>query len=136
MSVKLSEAVRAFLSEPRMCVMATINADGTPQQTVMWYDLAEDGQTVILNTIRGLVKEKNLRRDGRMSVCIESGQQYVTLRGRATIVEDRSVQEREVNRMAIRYRGAAGQNHWDGIKDQDRLSIHMHIEGAQTRQID
>jgi PPOX class probable F420-dependent enzyme len=135
-SVQLSEAVRAFLGEPRMCVMATINADGTPQQTVMWYDLAEDGQTVILNTIRGLVKEKNLRRDGRMSVCIEAGQRYVTLRGTATIVEDRAQQEREVNRMAVRYRGEAGKNHWDGIKDQDRLGIHMRIEHVQTRQID
>src|SRR5262249_32575808 len=118
--------------EPRMCVMGTINRDGTPQLTVMWYDLSEDHTYVVLNTVRGLVKERNLRRDSRMAVCIEDGLRYVTLCGRASIVEDRAQQEVEVNRMAIRYRGPAGANHWQSIAGQDRLGIHMRIEGVQT----
>jgi PPOX class probable F420-dependent enzyme len=120
-----------FLNEPRMCVMATINRDGMPQLTVMWYEVV--GDIVVLNTIRGLLKERNLRRDPRMSICVEEGQRYVTLRGTAQIVEDRSLQEREVNHMAVRYRGPAGAHHWQQIADQDRLGIHMRIEQAQTR---
>src|SRR5262245_12228490 len=95
---KLSAEERTFLDEPRMCVMATTNSDGTPQLTVMWYQVL--GEVVILNTVRGLIKERNLRRDGRMSICVEDGQRYVTLRGTAEIVEDRGQQEREVNQMA------------------------------------
>jgi PPOX class probable F420-dependent enzyme len=129
----LSAAVSNFLREPRMCVMATINRDGTPQLTVMWYDLSQNEDFIVLNTIRGLVKEHNLRRDPRMAVCIEDGQRYVTVRGRADIVEDRALQEVEVNRMAVRYRGPAGTNHWQTIAQQDRLGIHMHIERVQTR---
>jgi PPOX class probable F420-dependent enzyme len=134
MTVTMSSAVRAFLEEPRMCVMATIYRDGSPQLTVMWYVV--EGDTVILNTTRGLVKERNLRRDPRMAVCIEDGGRYVTLYGRAEIVEDRAVQEEEVNRMGIRYRGEEGKDHWQRIAHQDRLGIHMRIERVQTRNFD
>lgn len=130
----LSDNVRAFLEQAHYCVMGTINRDGSPQLTVMWYDLAEDGQTVILNMSRGLVKEKNLRRDPRMAICVEDGPRFVTLNGRATIVEDRAIQEAEVNRMALRYRGPRlGADHWRSIADQDRLGIHLHVESAITR---
>ncbi|MGI9253224.1 MAG: pyridoxamine 5'-phosphate oxidase family protein, partial [Thermomicrobiales bacterium] len=33
----LTPAIRAFLDEPRFAVLATVNADGILQQTVMWY---------------------------------------------------------------------------------------------------
>ncbi|MBI2755646.1 MAG: PPOX class F420-dependent oxidoreductase [Chloroflexi bacterium] len=131
----LSATARAFLDEPRMCVMATINRDGTPQLVVMWYEVV--GGLVILNTTRGLVKERNLRRDPRMAVCVEDGMRYITLSGRAEILEDRALQETEVNRMARRYRGPEqGANHWQGIAHQDRLSIHMPIERIQGRGFD
>jgi PPOX class probable F420-dependent enzyme len=77
--------------------MATINASGTPQLTVMWYALLPDEDVIVLNASRGLLKERNLRRDARMSLCIEDGMRYVTLEGRAEFVEDRAQQEREVN---------------------------------------
>ena len=33
---QLSENARRFLNDPRFGVLATINADGTPQQSVVW----------------------------------------------------------------------------------------------------
>lgn len=133
--MEISEKVRAFLEQPRMCVMATINSDGSPHLTVMWFELVSD--TVILNMTRGLVKDGNLRRDPRMAICIEDGPRYVTLTGRAEIVEDRVVQEREVNQMATRYSGARlGAGHWDRIAEQDRLGIHMQTERVYTRGFD
>ncbi|HEX8967221.1 MAG TPA: hypothetical protein VF937_05025, partial [Chloroflexota bacterium] len=54
---------------------------------------------------------------------------YVTLSGTAEIVEDRSIQEAEVNRMATRYRGARlGADHWKSIEHQDRLGIHLRVQ--------
>ncbi len=38
MVVDLSEKARAYLQELRFAVLATINHDGTPQLTTMWYD--------------------------------------------------------------------------------------------------
>jgi PPOX class probable F420-dependent enzyme len=129
---KLSDEVRAFLEQPRFCVMATINRDGSPQLTVMWYDLVDD--VVILNMTRGLVKERNLRRDPRLAICVEDGPRFVTLNGRAEIVEDRAIQEAEVNRLAVRYRGLRlAATHWQTIAGSDRLGIHLRVESVIAR---
>ncbi len=131
----ISESVRAFLEQPRVCVMSTINRDGTPQLTVMWYELVDD--VVVLNLTRGLLKERNLRRDARMAICVPEGPRYVTVKGTATIVEDRAVQEVEVARMATRYRGARlGATHWQTIQHQDRLSVHLSIDRVQAFGLD
>ncbi len=131
----VTERVRAFLEEPRFAVMATINRSGMPQLTVMWYALLADEDVVVLNATRGLLKERNLRRDERMSLCIEAGMRYVTLEGRADLVEDRGQQEREVNNLiAPRYIGQRlGSQRWAVIKDSDRVGIRMRVERVQAR---
>ena len=128
----IADDVRAFLEQPRFCVMGTINRDGSPQLTVMWYDLVDD--LVILNMTRGLIKERNLRRDPRMAICVEDGPRFVTLNGRAEIVEDRAIQEVEVNRLAVRYRGLRlAATHWQTIAGSDRLGIHLRVESVIAR---
>jgi len=132
----MSNDVRAFLEQPRFAVMATINKSGRPQLTVMWYALADDDENVVLlNATRGLLKERNLRRDPRMSLCVEDGQRYVTLDGHAELVEDRALQEREVNDLiAPRYIGRRlGSRRWDVIKDSDRIGIRMRVERVHAR---
>jgi len=132
--VLIGESVRAFLEEPRFAVMATINRSGMPQLTVMWYALLADEDVVVLNATRGLLKERNLRRDPRMSLCIEDGMRYVTLEGRAELVEDRAQQETEINNLiAPRYIGQRlGSRRWDVIKDSDRVGIRMRVERVQA----
>ncbi|MGN6757887.1 MAG: PPOX class F420-dependent oxidoreductase [Thermomicrobiales bacterium] len=133
--MNIPEHIRAFLEQPRLAVMATLNVDGSPHLTVMWYDLVDD--IVVLNMTRGLVKDRNLRRDPRMAICVEDGPRYVSLSGRAEIIADRVVQEAEVTRMATRYRGPRlGAHHWRGIMGQDRLGIHMRVERMQVRGFD
>jgi PPOX class probable F420-dependent enzyme len=131
----ISDDVRAFLEQPRFAVMATINKSGAPQLTVMWYALAPDSDTVILNATRGLLKERNLRRDPRMSLCVEDGLRFVTLTGQAELVADRVQQEREVNLLiAPRYIGQRlGAQRWEVIKDSDRVGIHLRVERVYAR---
>jgi len=131
----IADNVRAFLEEPRFAVMATINNTGTPQLTVMWYALAEGADLVVLNSMRGLIKDRNLRRDSRMSLCVEDGMRYVTLEGRAELIDDRAQQEREVNEMiAPRYIGwRLGSRRWEVIQGSDRIGIHMHVERVHAR---
>jgi PPOX class probable F420-dependent enzyme len=131
----IADNVRAFLEEPRFAVMATINNSGTPQLTVMWYALAEGADVVVLNTVRGLMKDRNLRRDSRMSLCVEDGLRYVTLEGRAELIDDRAQQEREVNELiAPRYIGwRLGSRRWQVIQGSDRIGIHMHVERVHVR---
>src|SRR5262249_60974843 len=102
---------------------------------VMWYALHPQLDMVVLNASRGLLKERNLRRDARMSLCIEDGPRYVTLEGRAELVEDRRQQEREVNELiAPRYIGQRlGSQRWEVIKNSDRVGIRMRVEKVHAR---
>jgi PPOX class probable F420-dependent enzyme len=131
----IADNVRAFLEEPRFAVMATINSSGAPQLTVMWYALAKDADVVVLNTVRGLIKDRNLRGDSRMSLCVEDGMRYVTLEGRAELIDDRAQQAREVNELiAPRYIGQRlGGVRWQVIQGSDRVGIHMHVERVHVR---
>ena len=79
----LSDKARAFLAETRFAVLATINPNGTPQLTTMWYEL--QGDEIMMNTRVGRAKEQNLRRDPRISICVEDGYRYVTLSGTARL---------------------------------------------------
>jgi PPOX class probable F420-dependent enzyme len=135
--VLIREEVRAFLEQPHFAVMGTINASGTPQLTVMWYALLPGQDVVVLNATRGLLKERNLRRDPRMSLCIEDGMRYVTLEGRAELVQDRAQQEREVNELiAPRYIGQRlGSQRWQVIQGSDRVGIRMHLDKVHARGI-
>jgi PPOX class probable F420-dependent enzyme len=131
----IGEDVRAFLEQPHFAVMSTINPSGTPQLTVMWYALVPGEDVVVLNATRGLRKERNLRRDPRMSLCIEDGMRYVTLEGRAELIEDRARQEHEVNALiAPRYLGQRlGSRRWTVIEGSDRVGIRMRVEKVRAR---
>lgn len=100
--MELTQAMLDFLNEPRFAVAATIGKDGMPQQTVVWYQI--QGDEVVMNTAKGRIKEINLRRDARMSLCIEEGYRYVTIRGR--VVLDEVNAQQDIERLAIHYVGA------------------------------
>ena len=104
MAVELSEKARAFLREKRFAVLATLNKDGTAQLTTMWYLLEDDG-TILMNTKVGRVKERNMRRDPRISACVSEAYNYVTLSGRVEMIEDPEIAQRDIFRLASRYHG-------------------------------
>ena len=102
--VKLSEKAHAYLQEKRFAVLATLNEDGTPQLTTMWYLLEDDG-TILMNTKVGRAKERNMRRDPRISVCVEDGYIYVTLSGKVEMIDDLEIAQRDIFRLSSRYHG-------------------------------
>ena len=104
MPVELSEKARAFLREKRFAVLATLNSDGTPQLTTMWYLLENDG-TILMNTRAGRLKERNMRRDPRISLCFEDGYNYLTIKGRVEMIDDPQISQRDIYRLSARYHG-------------------------------
>ena len=66
----LSDDVRSFLSPtpPRYATIATINPDGSPHQTVIWFELR--GDMLVVNSRTGRRWPANLRRDPRATVCV------------------------------------------------------------------
>ncbi len=104
MAAKLSERARAYLRELRFSVLATINQDGTPQLTTMWY-LLEDDDTITMNTKVDRAKERNMRRDPRISICVEDGYKFVTISGTVEMIDDPKIAQHDIYRLSARYHG-------------------------------
>jgi PPOX class probable F420-dependent enzyme len=69
--------------------LATINADGTPQVTPVWFD--RDGSRIRINTAKGRVKDKNLRRTPAVALTImdpDNPYRYVQVKGRVAAVTE------------------------------------------------
>jgi PPOX class probable F420-dependent enzyme len=106
MAVELSEKAQAYLQELRFAVLATINRDGTPQLTTMWYILEDDG-TITMNTKVGRAKERNMRHDPRISICIEDGYDFLTINGTVEMIDDQKIAHHDIYRLSARYHGEA-----------------------------
>ncbi len=89
MPVSLNSAVRKLLDDPNVAVLATINPDGGPQTSAVW--VGRDGDDLVISTAAGRRKERNIRREPRVSLTVfDRGdpEQYAEIRGLATVTED------------------------------------------------
>jgi PPOX class probable F420-dependent enzyme len=71
---------------PPVAALSTVMANGYPQTSVVWCDW--DGECVRVNTMRGFAKERNMRRDPRVTLLAYDPRQplrYLEVRG--TVVE-------------------------------------------------
>jgi PPOX class probable F420-dependent enzyme len=127
MPAQLSDAERAFLEEGRrFCVLATINADGTPQQSVMWYELR--GETIMMNTEISRLKAKNLERDARASICVEDEYRYVTITGSVTLDDTRDTAQADIYALARRYNPDFKDGDYPVFAGQHRVTILLSID--------
>jgi PPOX class probable F420-dependent enzyme len=103
------EEWRAFLRHPvRTAKLATVRKDGRPHVAPIWYDL--DGDEIVFNTGADSVKGQALRRDPRVSLCVDDDQPpfaFVMVEGTATISEDPAELLAWATRIGGRYMGAA-----------------------------
>ena len=134
--MRLSEDVRTFLEEARFAVLATVNANGSPQQTVMWYELR--GDTIVMNTKRGRKKDRNLVRDPRASLCVEDGFRYLTLEGVIEFVDDPATGQADIAALARRYHNAAKADQMvrEEFAFQERVTLLLHVERADVHGFD
>lgn len=128
----LSDEVRRFLAEPRFAVVATINENGTPQQTVVWFEL--QGDEIMMNTARGRVKDRNLRRDARLTLTVEDGYRFVTVRGAARLVDDQAVGQADIRRLAVRYHDdeTAERQVREQYSKEERVSVYVPLDRVTT----
>jgi len=90
MTIPLTQPTLALIDGKNYAVLATVNPDGSPQTSVIWIGRDEDG--VLLTTVAGRVKHRNMVRDPRVSITVIDSadpENYVELRGRvASITPD------------------------------------------------
>ena len=84
-----------FLRRCRNAIVATNRPGAGAQMTPNWY--LWDGERFLIATAIETVKVRNLRRDPRMSLCIDdvagNGEFYVTASGTAEIIEGPAARE-------------------------------------------
>jgi PPOX class probable F420-dependent enzyme len=83
------ETTRRLLDGKNFATVATLNADGGPQTSVVW--VKREGDTLLFTTTRQRQKGRNLARDPRISVSIyDHDDPYTTveIRGSAQLIED------------------------------------------------
>jgi PPOX class probable F420-dependent enzyme len=88
----LPDAARAVLASAALAHLVTLNRDGSPQVSVVWVGL--DGDDVVSAHLREQQKLRNVRRDPRVSLSLETEvtnpfglRECLVLHGRASIEE-------------------------------------------------
>ena len=66
--MKLPQDLVDLLRRPSVCFIATTMPDGSPQLTETWVDT--DGDHVVINTVQGFQKVRNVERDPRVAVSV------------------------------------------------------------------
>ncbi len=121
----LPDDLRAWLTaELRYPVLAILTPDGSPNQSVMWFDLdPEDPDVILMNTKVGRAKERYLRRDPRVSLCFEDGLFWVALQGTVELDDDRERSLERIRSLAERYGDPPG-----AFEGQQRVNIRLRVE--------
>ena|SRR5438105_1552420 len=85
--------------------LATLMPDGSPQVTPVWVDF--DGTHVIVNSAKGRQKDKNMKRDARVSLSIsdpDNPYRYVEIRGKVADISETGA-DQHIDKMAQKYLG-------------------------------
>jgi PPOX class probable F420-dependent enzyme len=87
----LNEAIRQALTAGHLAHLVTLNADGSPHVSVVWVGL--DGDEIVCAHLGSWKKVKNIQRDARVALSVETGgksgvlDNYLVLSGRARMTE-------------------------------------------------
>jgi len=85
--------------------LATLMPDGRPQVTPVWCDF--DGGLVLVNTAKGRQKDRNMRRDPRVSLALtdpDNPYRYLEVRGRVVEATEQGA-DAHIDKMAKKYLG-------------------------------
>jgi PPOX class probable F420-dependent enzyme len=85
--------------------LGTLMPDGTPQVTPVWFDY--EGGMIRVNSARGRVKDRNMRRNPAVAVAIvdpDNIYRYVGIRGRVVEITEQGA-DAHIDRLAQKYLG-------------------------------
>jgi PPOX class probable F420-dependent enzyme len=94
-----------LFKKPAFAHLATLMRDGSPQVTPVWVDY--DGKYVRVNSALGRVKDKNMRRDPRVSLAIQDSDnpyRYVEIRGKVVEITQNGADD-HINKLSQKYLG-------------------------------
>ena len=115
-----------MMRRPATCYLSTTMPDGSPQLTQVWVDT--DGEHVLVNTVRGAQKLRNIERDPRVAVAVsdpDDPSRYFSVRGRVLQATTEGAVE-HVEALSERYLG--GPYPWYGGRDEVRVLLTVSVD--------
>jgi PPOX class probable F420-dependent enzyme len=101
----LPDKVKTLLQKPVFVHFATVMPEGGPQVSPVWVDL--DGDTILINSAEGRLKDKNVRSDERVALSVTdpvNPYHSVMIRGRVKEITKDGAEE-HIDKMAKKYMG-------------------------------
>jgi len=102
---KIPEKFLDLFEKRAFANLGTLMPDGSPQVTPVWIDL--EGGRLVVNTAKGRVKDRNMRRDPRVSLAImdpENPYRFLEVRGRVVQISEQGA-DAHIDKMAKKYLG-------------------------------
>jgi PPOX class probable F420-dependent enzyme len=119
--VKLTDPLLELLRAPSTCYLATTMPDGSPQVTQTWVDT--DGEHVIINTVQGYQKVRNIERDPRVALTVSDAEhptRYLQVRGSVIGMTTEGGAE-HIDKLSQKYTGKPYP--WYGGREQVRVIL-------------
>jgi PPOX class probable F420-dependent enzyme len=127
----LPDALTDLLNRRAICYLATTMPDGSPQLTLTWADT--DGEHILINTVVGHQKTRNIERDPRVAVALSDPadpSRFTQVRGSVVdTTTDGAVEHIEA--LSQRYTGHAYS--WYGGRDQQRIILKIAPRRSDAR---
>jgi len=129
-----NEEVKQFLlTGTRTGKLATVRKNGRSHVAPIWFDL--DGEQLVFMTWHKSVKAANLRRDSRVSICVDEEvppYAFVIVEGTATISEDAAERAYWARKIGARY---MGEDQADAYGSRNSVEGELVIHVTPTKMI-
>jgi PPOX class probable F420-dependent enzyme len=105
MSQVIPEKYRDLFQKRAFASLGTLMPDGRPQVTPVWVDY--DGDHIIFNSAKGRQKDRNVRRDPRVSLALidpDNPYRYMEIRGRVVEITEEGASA-NIDKLAKKYLG-------------------------------
>jgi PPOX class probable F420-dependent enzyme len=101
----ITPEIEKLFNGKNLVSLATLMEDGSPHVAPVWVDI--EGDTILINTAEGRVKEKNVKRDKRVALSIFDHQNpyhMVSIRGKVTDITTEGA-DKHIDKLAKKYFG-------------------------------
>lgn len=105
MAVTIPESFRDLFAKKAFAHLGTVMPDGSPQVTPVWCDF--DGTYIRVNTAKGRVKDRNMRRNKKIALAIadpENPYRYLAVRGEVAEITEQGA-DAHIDLLAKKYLG-------------------------------
>jgi PPOX class probable F420-dependent enzyme len=105
MAASIPEAYKDLFQKRAFANLATLMADGRPQVSPVWCDL--DGSHIRINSAKGRVKDKNMRRNKKVALSItdpDNPYRHLDVQGEVVEITEQGADE-HINALAKKYLG-------------------------------